>query len=405
MYRFQFDFTPLDLVALDQNFISLAQAVDYLQQQPTAGVVFQAPFTVLDGNGTPAIDVGAAGGGQIGPPGSQFSWDSAGDWFTTGNVRNLFYLSALHDVAINAPQPGQLLMWTGISWVNAQVGTGGIGGTGVTMIAPFNVITPGTGQQLFAVNADGSTSLGDGLTMDQQGHTWIYEGLTTYPLAGSAATPGTPSIALHGNNNSSFGWLQFIQDTGQGQPENYIGGIGGGAELAGVGPSVLQFLGSNGFAFGIEGGSSPCMTIGIDCSVKFSGPVSAPTAASFTNTTQVATTAFVQQALTTGISGQVHAATNGYVTLPGSIIIQWGTATAASGEFPVDIPVTFPKPFPNACFHVSVTTNRTIAGVGSEANLASNFADNITTTGCTIVVDNRYGNPSVYSGMWMALGW
>ena len=53
----------------------------------------------------------------------------------------------------------------------------------------------------------------------------------------------------------------------------------------------------------------------------------------------------------TGLAGS--ATNNGYQTLPGGIIMQWGSVV--SGAEPGT--VTFPTPFPNNCFMVVATNN------------------------------------------------
>jgi hypothetical protein len=402
MYKFQFDFTPLDLVALDGNFTSLASAVDYLQQQPTAGVVFQAPFTVLGGNGEPAIDIPAAGGGAIGPPGSQIIWDAAGNWSFTGNAAHeIGSLAHLSDVSLGNLQVGDFLMWTGINWANAHVGTGGIAGSSQTMIAPFNVITSGNKEPLVidaAGNVTETAPLGiiqpnnatapDNLNFWADGNGWV--GLTSWPTGNA--------IDLEPNGSGALG-CPPCQLTWTGPPTcqwNFAGST--------VSIPTLSVATCN-----VTGNASVGGTLGVTGSVSANGGLTLPTAAAGTSSTQAATTAFVQAAVAAAAPGSVPGgtslATNGYTTLPGGVIMQWGTATAPAGEFPIDISVTFPKPFPHACWHVSVTTDRTIAQVGQEANLASNFAGSITTSGCVIVVDNSTGNPSAYIGRWMAVGY
>jgi YD repeat-containing protein len=312
---------------------------------------------------------------------------------------------------------GRLAIWyvdaTGGQWVAASCcGAGpGSGGGGVTsgnlFAPPFTV--GGPSGACFQVNADCSVTLGKGLTMGSDGHTWLYQGLTTYPLGALGADPGTASISLHGNANSTSPWLTAYLDNTDGT-ETSVGGIGGGAGLAGVNSDIMQLTGTNGIALGV--GTSPCMTIGPGCVVTFAGNVNAtggiavPTQAPGTATSQVASTSFVASAVAAGIAsvqpGPTLLAANGYITFPGGLILQWGSVTAPAGEFPVDVAVTFPKAFPHACWHVNATTLRSIARAG-EANLASHFVDYITTTGCTIVIDNQ-GNPSTYYGQWLAIG-
>jgi hypothetical protein len=106
----------------------------------------------------------------------------------------------------------------------------------------------------------------------------------------------------------------------------------------------------------------------------------APTAATGTQTTQIATTAFVDPA---------HSfATNGYQRFASGLIVQWGYSAT-------NYNVTFPITFPNACFFVSVTTNRSGTTAGG-----ANYAKDITTVGFTATFDT-----SVDNGWWMAIGY
>ena len=67
------------------------------------------------------------------------------------------------------------------------------------------------------------------------------------------------------------------------------------------------------------------------------GPLTAPTATVGTNTTQVATTAFVQ------LSSPASLADNGYQKLPSGLIIQWGGGTTnSSGNYQSALPIAFP---------------------------------------------------------------
>ncbi len=90
----------------------------------------------------------------------------------------------------------------------------------------------------------------------------------------------------------------------------------------------------------------------------------------------------------------------GYEIFPSGTIIQWGGATTPNLGIPADQSITFPLQFPNACFGVFVCTNRSVASDGQAAS-GSNFASNITTTGCTITIDSSSGGTTSH---WMAIG-
>ena len=69
--------------------------------------------------------------------------------------------------------------------------------------------------------------------------------------------------------------------------------------------------------------------------VGVNGILTAPTAASGTNTTQVATTAFAY--------GTVSANINGYVKLPSGLICQWGSYVGSGAtSYSATLPITFP---------------------------------------------------------------
>ena len=86
-------------------------------------------------------------------------------------------------------------------------------------------------------------------------------------------------------------------------------------------------------------------------SPTFSGVPTAPTPAYGDNSAKLATTAFVQAAL---LSADQSLASNGYVTLPGGVIIQWGVVNSTTSS-PETHYTPFPIQFPNACFNVVVT--------------------------------------------------
>jgi hypothetical protein len=87
----------------------------------------------------------------------------------------------------------------------------------------------------------------------------------------------------------------------------------------------------------------------------FSGNPRAPTAASGTNTTQIATTAFAHGTFNGDISN------NGYAILPSGMIIQYGQVFGGSGAPQL---VSFPLAFPTNCMSITATStpsNGTIA--------------------------------------------
>lgn len=81
----------------------------------------------------------------------------------------------------------------------------------------------------------------------------------------------------------------------------------------------------------------------------------AVTQAAGDNTTNIATTAFVQGEFSAKFGGSNHSlSSSGYQELPGGLIMQWTTATISGGS---STSITWPIAFPNACFGVTVTGN------------------------------------------------
>ncbi len=90
----------------------------------------------------------------------------------------------------------------------------------------------------------------------------------------------------------------------------------------------------------------------------------------------------------------------GYEILPGGTILQWGGATTPTGSIPADVPITFAKPFPTACFGVFPCTNRSMAANGQALD-GANFASSITLIGAVITLDS---NPNGGVSSWFAIG-
>lgn len=83
--------------------------------------------------------------------------------------------------------------------------------------------------------------------------------------------------------------------------------------------------------------------------------------------------------------------TNGYQKLPGGLIIQWGTSGSMSGSPYASVSVTFPIPFPTACFScVAMST-----GAGVSVSAAS-----LSTTGFTPKNSSDAASPA----RWIAIG-
>ena len=78
-------------------------------------------------------------------------------------------------------------------------------------------------------------------------------------------------------------------------------------------------------------------------SPTFTGTPKAPTAASSTNSTQIATTAFVKSVLSSSGNGLAtfSKAQNGYYKFSNGLIIQWGVATGTADNRTVTLPTAF----------------------------------------------------------------
>lgn len=87
-------------------------------------------------------------------------------------------------------------------------------------------------------------------------------------------------------------------------------------------------------------------------------------------------------------------ATNGYQTLPGGVLIQWGTVTVSADT---TMTVTFPIPFPTAVFNIQATPVTTVA-TGFNGKTAG--AGGASLTGFTIVNDDGDEHPI----SWFAIG-
>lgn len=135
-------------------------------------------------------------------------------------------------------------------------------------------------------------------------------------------------------------------------------------------------------------------------SPTFNGVPAAPTAALGTNTTQVATTAFVRDAID-DLSSELDTefdfstSTNGYQKMRSGIIFQWcqGVADAADDSQNAQT-VNFPIAFPNQCLHAQVTSR-----IASGSAAVDNWYQLEGTPGLSsCVVRRQHGEGGVYNG-------
>lgn len=139
----------------------------------------------------------------------------------------------------------------------------------------------------------------------------------------------------------------------------------------------------------LQGGTGVTTSTGtgsnvLSASPTFTGTPLSTTAASATNTTQIATTAFAY--------GTLSNSTSGYVKLPNGLILQWGT-TGSLGS-PSTTTITLPIAFPTTFHNVGITRNTT--------SLAASYtAAVVKSTLSTFIV---YNNGIACAQMWTAVG-
>ena len=130
-------------------------------------------------------------------------------------------------------------------------------------------------------------------------------------------------------------------------------------------------------------------------SPALTGTPTAPTATADTNTTQIATTAFVR------LSSPASLASNGYQKLPSGLIIQWGESggllsNTAGTKSTV---ITFPVSFPTGCLNVYATPG------GSETPLSVGVvATYWLSSGFGVSFQNTRTDQGV-SARWLAIGY
>lgn len=119
-------------------------------------------------------------------------------------------------------------------------------------------------------------------------------------------------------------------------------------------------------------------------SPALTGTPTAPTAATNTSTTQIATTAFVCPASSIGPA-------NGYATFANGLILQWGLATVSAGTL---LTVTLPITFPSGVISV-------FSSVTSSAVNAVQFSTAEAVSASQIALGLNTGTQSVY---WLVIG-
>ncbi len=125
-------------------------------------------------------------------------------------------------------------------------------------------------------------------------------------------------------------------------------------------------------------------------SPALTGTPTAPTPDAGTNTTQLATTEFVQAAIAAFSS---NLGVSGYQKMPSGLILQWGSVTNSVTAGAAKA-VTFPIAFPNAALNVQQTASYTTT------TMQSAWVGNLTATGF-----NSYANFESTKSFYLAIGY
>ena len=229
---------------------------------------------------------------------------------------------------------------TGIAgYTNTGTATLNVGGTGVTAVK--------------IQDSTGLHALAGGEIFTGNPYTFYYDGTEFVLLNPSILTAARlPAYSVTGASSSASGDVATFNGTGGTSIQD------GGVLLSALAPKANP---------------------------TFTGTPAAPTATSGTATTQLATTAFAY--------GALSAASNGYVTLPNGLMIQWGKATASLAATAQTI--SLPTSFANACLNAQTT----VASASDQGAIDSGY---ITVSSCTttqiVFLDTipRY---------WMAIGY
>lgn len=106
------------------------------------------------------------------------------------------------------------------------------------------------------------------------------------------------------------------------------------------------------------------------------------------------------------VDGTSSILSNGWTRLPNGLIIQWGTHLTAMANYSVQT-ITFPTPFPNACFTVQITARAVTAATNGTATLENGIKLNgvPTTTNFSVYVNwsGSVAGAQVYP-TWIAIG-
>lgn len=142
-------------------------------------------------------------------------------------------------------------------------------------------------------------------------------------------------------------------------------------------------------------------------SPEFLGSPKAPTQSNDDNSTKIATTAWVRNAMAkimTALGFVVSLSVNGYIKLPsclGGLIIQWGEATSSSSTYTL---VTFPISFTTSCL-TAYATSKHDSTMTSTATYAIGLSGVTTTKLCVGIPFSQNGSLVSSAFRWLAIGY
>lgn len=253
-----------------------------------------------------------------------------------------------------------------------------------------------------------ATSAGTGLAVPAGGFsqpTGVYsDGVNVYPSVSPfnlpISVPPVPSTLVQRDNSGVVFATKFNQNDAPQNPSIssvFIESNGDG-DLRKITPAnfAAKFLVST-FAGQVLAAQVPLSAVAqwaasIFTDAALTGSPTAPTQPVGDTDTNIATTAFANP--------NQSLAGNGFVTLPGGAIIQWGFTQGGAGAGPTT--VTFPQAFPNGPFAaICSTANRTSMGSNGY-----NFIDSLSSSGFTAWFDVQQagGGSGNRGGFWLAVG-
>jgi hypothetical protein len=255
-----------------------------------------------------------------------------------------------------------------VTLTEAEVSNSAIAFTG-TLTSNLIVVVPTTNKRLWAI-VNGTTgaftltiktAAGTGVGVAQGKRNLVYTDGTNVQDAfndfESIALTGTPTAptAAAGTNTTQIATTAFVQGEAtttatanklvKRDASGYIYGAAFNSTLTDTATAATHYYVETGSDGWLRPKTLANVKAELLASAALTGVPTAPTAAAGTNTTQIATTAFVMANSTQLAEFTQSLAANGYVKLPNGFIIQWGTSTGSRAGYTV----TFPLAFPTAC--------------------------------------------------------